>query len=64
MIAFFARHPTAANVLMIAVLLLGAFSLPKLQKDTFPLTPTKDIEVRVSYPGASPIEVMEEVVTR
>ena len=61
MIAFFARHPTAANVLMIAVLLLGAFSVPQLQKDTFPLTPTKDIEVRINYPGASPVEVMEEI---
>ncbi|WED24864.1 efflux RND transporter permease subunit [Vibrio sp. JC009] len=54
MIAFFARHATGANVLMIAILLLGAFALPKLQKDTFPITPTKDIEVRISYPGASP----------
>lgn len=61
MIAFFARHATGANVLMIAVLLLGAFALPKLQKDTFPLTPTKNIEVRIVYPGASPFEMMEEV---
>ncbi|WP_139070882.1 efflux RND transporter permease subunit, partial [Vibrio breoganii] len=61
MIAYFARHATAANVLMIAILLLGAFALPKLQKDTFPITPTRDIAVRISYPGASPSEVMEEV---
>ncbi|MEZ8946517.1 efflux RND transporter permease subunit [Vibrio sp. 10N.247.311.12] len=61
MIAFFARHTTGANVLMMAVLLLGAFALPKLQKDTFPLTPTKNIEVRIFYPGASPFEMMEEV---
>lgn len=61
MIAFFARHTTGANVLMMAVLLLGAFALPKLQKDTFPLTPTKNIEVRIVYPGASPFEMMEEV---
>ncbi|CAE6949750.1 efflux RND transporter permease subunit [Vibrio sp. B1FLJ16] len=61
MIAFFARHATGANVLMMAVLLLGGFALPKLQKDTFPLTPTKNIEVRIVYPGASPFEMMEEV---
>jgi multidrug efflux pump subunit AcrB len=46
---------------MICVLLLGGFALPKLQKDTFPITPTKDVEVRISYPGASPIEVLEEI---
>ncbi|UGA56782.1 efflux RND transporter permease subunit [Vibrio sp. VB16] len=61
MIAFFARHSTGANVLMITILLLGAFALPKLQKDTFPVTPTKDIEVRINYPGASPMEVLEQV---
>ncbi|WCE31675.1 efflux RND transporter permease subunit [Vibrio sp. SCSIO 43137] len=61
MITYFTRHATGANVLMIAVLLLGFFALPKLQKDTFPVTPTKNIEIRVSYPGASPSEVAEEV---
>ena len=61
MIAYFARHATGANVLMITVLMLGAFALPQLQKDTFPVTPTKNIEVRISYPGASPQEVSDEV---
>lgn len=61
MIAYFARHATGANVLMLAILLLGAYSLPMLQKDTFPLTPTTEVEVRVAYPGASPGEVVEEV---
>lgn len=61
MIAFFARHPTAANVIMIAILILGGLSLPKLQKDTFPVTPTRNVEIRVGYPGASPQEVAEEI---
>ncbi len=61
MIAFFTRHSTAANILMVSVLLLGAFALPKLQIDTFPLTPTTTIQIKVSYPGATPAEVTEEV---
>ncbi|HEY5716780.1 MAG TPA: efflux RND transporter permease subunit [Psychromonas sp.] len=61
MIAFFARHPTAANVLMFAILMLGFFALPQLQKDTFPLTPTKNVEIRIGYPGASPQEVSQEI---
>ncbi len=61
MISFFIRHATGANVLMISILLLGAFALPQLQKDTFPITPTKDVEIRISYPGASPTEVLQEV---
>lgn len=61
MIAFFAKHPTAANVVMFAVLILGIFALPKLQKDTFPVTPTRSVEIRIGYPGASPEEVAREV---
>ena len=63
MIAFFARHPTAANVIMFAILIVGIFSLPQLQKDTFPITPTKNVEVRIGYPGASPQEVAQEICT-
>ncbi|MCF6281874.1 MAG: hypothetical protein L3J28_06615 [Candidatus Polarisedimenticolaceae bacterium] len=37
MIRFFASHPTAANVLMIAIIILGLTALPKLQRDTFPV---------------------------
>lgn len=61
MIAFFARHPTAANVIMFAILIMGAFALPQLQKDTFPVTPTKNVEIGISYPGASPQEIVEEI---
>tara|TARA_R110001583_G_scaffold8952_2_gene42247 strand:- start:31454 stop:34558 length:3105 start_codon:yes stop_codon:yes gene_type:complete len=61
MIAYFIKHPTAANVVMFAILLLGVLSLPKLQRDTFPVTPTKNVEIRVAYPGASPQEVAQEI---
>ncbi|PJC85398.1 AcrB/AcrD/AcrF family protein [Vibrio sp. HA2012] len=61
MLNLFIHHKTGANVLMIAILLLGLFALPKLQKDTFPVTPTRDIEIKVTYPGASPEEVAEEI---
>jgi len=57
MIRLFAAHPTAANILMLAFLGLGLFALPTLQRDTFPLVPPSDVEVRISYPGASPAEV-------
>lgn len=32
MIAYFARHPTAANLLMLLLMLLGLMTLPKLQE--------------------------------
>ena len=57
MIRLFAVHPTAANILMLALLILGLAALPTLQRDTFPLTPPSEVEIRVGYPGASPAEV-------
>ncbi|MCR8549419.1 efflux RND transporter permease subunit [Salipiger sp. P9] len=57
MIRLFALHPTAANILMIALLALGLSALPKLQRDTFPLVAPSDVEIRIAYPGATPAEV-------
>jgi multidrug efflux pump subunit AcrB len=61
MIAYFAKHPTAANVIMFAILLLGMLALPQLQKDTFPVTPTRNVEIKIGYSGASAQEVAQEI---
>lgn len=57
MIGLFARHPTAANILMLALVGIGLAAVPKLQRDTFPVVPPTDVEVRIPYPGAAPAEV-------
>ncbi len=64
MIAFFARHPTAANLLMVAFLVLGLFTAPNLRRDTFPrIQPTK-VQVSVAYPGARAEDVEEAICRR
>jgi len=57
MIRLFATHPTAANILMLLLLGLGIAALPTLQRDSFPVVPPSDVEVRIAYPGAAPAEV-------
>ena len=64
MIRYFGSHPTAANVLMIGLIVLGLTALPKLQRDTFPVIPAKEVEIRVSYPGATPSEVEDAISQR
>jgi multidrug efflux pump subunit AcrB len=64
MIQFFARHPTAANLLMLALMVLGLVTLPKLQRDTFPLIPPTEVEARIPYPGATPADVEEAICQR
>ena len=64
MIRYFAKHPTAANLLMVGIVLIGILALPKLQRDTFPATDPTQVEVRVSYPGATALDVEEAVCLR
>ena len=64
MIRYFASHPTAANILMLVVIILGLIGLPKLQRDTFPVIPPTEVEIRTPYPGATPDEVEEAICYR
>ncbi len=64
MIRFLAGHPTAANLLMIGFLVLGAFSIPSLQRATFPRLEPSEIEISVAYPGARAEDVEQAVCRR
>ena len=64
MIAWFARHPTAANLFMAAIMILGAVALPGLQRETFPEIENDKVEVRVVYKGATTDEVEDAICRR
>jgi multidrug efflux pump subunit AcrB len=64
MIRYFAAHPTAANILMFMILLLGISALPGLNKETFPEINLYKVQVTVNYPGASASEVEEGICNR
>ncbi len=64
MIRYFASHPTAANLLMIAMMLLGLTALPKLQRDTFPIIPATEVNIRIPYPGSTAADVEAGVCLR
>ena len=64
MIRYFAAHPTAANLLLLFLVVLGLTALPTLKRETFPDFTPKEIEVRVPYPGASAEDVEEAVCRR
>lgn len=64
MIRFFAAHPTAANLLMIFLIVIGLSSLPGMKRETFPDFTPQEIEVRVPYPGASSEDVESAICRR
>jgi len=63
-IAWFAHHQTAANLLMAAIMILGLVSLPGLQRETLPEIQNEEVQVRVVYKGATPDEVEDAVCRR
>jgi HAE1 family hydrophobic/amphiphilic exporter-1 len=69
MIGFFARHPTASNLLMMIIFVAGLTTITDLKRETFPEFSTNKIQVSTAYPGASTEETenalcipMEEAV--
>ena len=64
MIRYFASHPTAANLLMIAFVVVGLYSFPNVKRETFPDIPPDEVRVRVAYPGASATEVESAICER
>ena len=64
MIRRFVYHPTAANLLMVLLLVLGAVSIGNIVRSTFPEQPLKHIQVTVPYPGAAADEVDQAICYR
>ncbi len=65
MIEWFTRNSVAANILMAAIVALGINSaLNVIILQEFPDFPSRQISVTVSYPGSTPREVEQAVITR
>ena len=63
-IAWFARNPVAANLLMAVMLLTGLFAMPTIQQKNFPDLQIDVVHVTVPYLGAAPEEVERGVCVR
>ncbi|GAA4421234.1 efflux RND transporter permease subunit [Acidovorax lacteus] len=57
------QNPVFATMVMLAFVVLGAFSLQRLKVDQFPNIDFPVVVVTVDYPGASP-EIVESEVTK
>ncbi len=65
MIAWFVRNPVAANILMVLVMVLGAYStINRIPLEVFPEFELDIVNITVAYPGATPREVEDGIITR
>jgi multidrug efflux pump subunit AcrB len=61
-IGLFVRHPTASNLLMIVIIVLGLFATSRLNTQFFPTLEIPAISVTVQWSGASAQDVEENIV--
>ncbi len=61
-IAWMARNPVAANLLMLVILVGGIVGLLRVKQEVFPSFDLDIVAVQVPYPGASPSEVEQGIV--
>ncbi|NYR11110.1 efflux RND transporter permease subunit [Pseudoalteromonas sp. MIP2626] len=64
LIAWFARNPVAANLLMIFILIGGILTAFTIRKQMFPQFESNWISVQAVYPGAAPQEVEEGITIK
>ncbi len=64
MVAWMAKNPVAANLLMLLILIAGALNFPDIRKETFPEISLDMVVTSVAYPGASSEEVEQSVCVR
>jgi len=65
MIAWFAKNDVAANILLVLIMLAGAYvMLNKVPVDLFPEIEVRSVSVSVTLPSASPQEVEEGITIK
>jgi multidrug efflux pump subunit AcrB len=64
LIRWFTINDVAANLLMLLIILAGLYSYPKIPMEILPRFDTDSIGIRVTYEGATPTEMEENVVIR
>lgn len=64
LIAWWAKNPIAANLLMAAILFAGYFGFSNVEREVFPSADFNGATISVAWPGASPQEIEEQIVLR
>ena len=63
-IAWWARNPVAANLLMVGLVIAGLLGYSQIGREVIPTVALNIVTVEVTWPGAAPEEVEEQVVER
>lgn len=62
LLSYFTRHRTAANLLLLVLLILGSAAIPKMRAQFFPDVIVESVTVSVTWEGAGPEDVDGAIV--
>lgn len=64
LITYFIKYPIAANLLMVGIFILGIFGMSQMKSTSFPESESRVISIQTIYPGSSPEEIEEGIVSK
>lgn len=64
LIAWWVQNSVAANLIMVAIINMGIVGFNKLEREFFPNVTVNGMTVAVSWLGASPADVQDQIITR
>ncbi|MEO1324121.1 MAG: efflux RND transporter permease subunit [Pseudomonadota bacterium] len=64
MVSWFARNAVAANLLMVVAFIGGVLGFNSMEREMFPVVPVAGASVTMTWQGASPQDVEEQIITR
>ena len=63
-IEYFIKNEIAGNILMILLVIVGLFGMSQMKTTFFPEVESRNISIQAVYPGASPQEIEEGIVSK
>ncbi len=63
-LAWWVKNAIAANLLMVAIIIMGAYGFFKLEREFVPAPKVTTISVSGAWLGASPNDIQEQIITR
>ena len=63
-ILHFIKYPIVVSVVIVGIFLLGLMGASSLKSSFFPLNESRNINIDINYPGASPAEMEEGIVLK
>jgi multidrug efflux pump subunit AcrB len=63
-IIHFIKYPIVVTVVIVGFILLGLMGASSLKSSFFPLNESRNINININYPGASPAEMEEGIVLK